>query len=291
MNGTAMESTRQALRFEQGQAFRALHTEPGGFIIPNPWDAGTAMLLELLGFRAIATTSAGFSFSRARPDNALPRGTVIRHLAHMTAATSLPVSADLGNGFGDAPEIVAQTILLAAQAGVVGGSLEDSTGRPSDPFYEIDAAADRIRAAAEAARTLPFPFTLTARAENHFLGRDDLPDTIRRLQAFQEAGADVLFAPGLVHPHDIETVLQEIDRPLNVIIGLPKNSSHGRAGMTLGAHELFALGVKRVSVGGSLARAALGEFMRAATELRDFGTDRYADSAISASQLNKAFGQ
>jgi 2-methylisocitrate lyase-like PEP mutase family enzyme len=277
-----MNSAERPSQTERGQAFRALHLEANGLIIPNPWDAGTAKLLEHLGFKALATTSAGFSFSRGRPDNSVPRELFLGHLTQMTAATSLPINADLENGFGDAPETVAETIRLAAAAGVVGGSIEDTTGRAGDPLYERAFAAERIRAAVEAARALPFPFTLTARAENYFIDRADLPDTIRRLQAYQEAGADVLYAPGLARPEDIATVLREIDRPLNVLVGFPA--------ITLGARDLFAMGVKRVSVGGSLARAALGEFLRAATELRDFGSAGYADTAVSGSQLNALFG-
>lgn len=266
---------------DKGRAFRTLHHQGEGFLIPNPWDAGTAKLLERLGFPALATTSAGFSFSRGQPDNSLPRGPLLEQLAQIAAATALPVSADLENGFGDAPEAVARTIALAAQAGVVGGSIEDSSGRPGDPLYEPALAAERIRAAAEAARALPFPFTLTARAENYFIGRPDLADTIARLQAYQEAGADVLFAPGLTQVEDIATVLREVDRPLNVLIGF--------AGMALDARELIALGVRRVSVGGSLARAALGEFLRAATELREHGTAGYAQAAVGGQQLNAMF--
>ncbi|MDR2837027.1 MAG: isocitrate lyase/phosphoenolpyruvate mutase family protein [Azonexus sp.] len=277
-----MENTECLSQTRRGETFRALHREADGFVIPNPWDAGTARLLEILGFKALATTSAGFSFSRGQPDNSVPREPLLEHLAQITAATSLPVSADLENGFGDAPETVAQTIRLAAIAGVVGGSIEDTTGRAGDPLYERAFAAERIRAAAEVAHGLPFPFTLTARAENYFIGRSDLPDTIGRLQAYQEAGADVLYAPGLSKPEDIATVLREIDRPLNVIIGFPA--------ITLGARDLFAMGVKRVSVGGSLARTALGAFLRAATELRDSGTAGYADAAVSGSQLNALFG-
>lgn len=270
------------LQIMQGQAFRELHAQTAGFVIPNPWDAGTAKLLELLGFQALASTSAGFSFSCGRPDHSVPREPLLERLAQIVAATSLPVSADLENGFGDAPEEVARTIQLAAAAGVVGGSIEDSTGHTGNPLYDRAFAADRIRAAAEAARSLPFAFTLTARAENYFIGRPDLADTISRLQAYQEAGADVLYAPGLTQPEDIAAVLREVDRPLNVLIGF--------ADMDLGAGDLIAMGVKRVSVGGSLARAALSAFLWAATELRDHGSSSYFEDAIGGSLLNKLFG-
>ena len=262
--------------------FRALHADPAGFLIPNPWDAGTARLLAHLGFRALASTSAGFSFGRGHADRSVPRGPLLAHLVELTAATALPVSADLENGFGDAPSTVAEIIRLAAAAGVVGGSIEDATGRADAPLYDIPFAAERIRAAVEAARALPFPFTLTARAENFFIGRGDLADTIRRLQAYQEAGADVLFAPGISRTEDIATLLREVDRPVNVLLGAP--------GMSVDAPTLFAMGVRRVSVGGSLARAALGAFLRAATELRDQGTTDYTRDAVSGKELNRLFG-
>ncbi|MDI1236248.1 MAG: isocitrate lyase/phosphoenolpyruvate mutase family protein [Polaromonas sp.] len=270
-------------QLDKAKVFRALHTAADGFVIPNPWDVGTARVLELLGFQALATTSAGFSFSRGRPDNSMPREPLLAHLSEIAAATSLPVSADLENGFGDAPKYVAQTIRLAAEAGVVGGSIEDTTGRSGDPLYAREFAAERIRAAAEAARSLQFPFTLTARAENYFIGRSDLADTIGRLQAYQEAGADVLYAPGLTSQEDIATVVREVDRPLNVLVGFP--------GIVLSVNELAGLGVRRISVGGSLARAVFGEFLRAATELRHHGTATYARTAASGGALNELFSQ
>lgn len=265
----------------KASAFQALHTVAGGFLIPNPWDAGTARFLELLGFKALATTSAGFAFARGRPDRSVPREPLLGHLAEIAAATHLPVTADLENGFGDAPEEVSRTIRLAAETGVVGGSIEDSTGRTEDPIYTRSFAAERIRAAAETARSLPFPFTLTARAENYFIGKPDLADTIARLQAYQEAGADVLYAPGLTSQEDIATLVREVDRPVNVLIGFPA--------ISLGATELAELGVQRVSVGGSLARAALTAFMNAAAELRDRGTAVYSNAAISGGELNRLF--
>ena len=271
------------IQHSKADVFRALHTATRGFVIPNPWDAGTARLLELLGFEALATTSAGFAFSRGRPDNTLPREALMAHLAEIVAATSLPVSADLENGFGESPEVVAQTIHLAAAAGVVGGSIEDSSGMPDAPLYAVDLAAERIRAAAEAARSLPFPFTLTARAENYFVGQPDIAATIKRLQAYQEAGADVLFAPGVTSPEDVAAIVRAVDRPVNVLMGMP--------GMTLSAPDLLALGVRRVSIGGALVRAALGEFLRAATELRDHGTATFAKAAVSGGVLNAHFSR
>lgn len=265
---------------ERGRAFRALHQRPGAFLIPNPWDIGTARLLEHLGFEALATTSAGCAFAAGLPDGGMGRDRVLEHVVQITAATKLPVSADLENGFGDSPDTVAETIRMGAGAGLVGGSIEDYSGRPEEPLYPLELAAERIRAAAEAARSLPFPFTLTARAENYLRGRRDLADTIRRLQAFQDAGADVLYAPGLVAAHDIAAVVASVDRPLNVLGGLPGG---------LGLSELAALGVKRVSVGGLFARVAFGAFLRAASELRDSGTFSFATAAASSRDLNSLF--
>lgn len=266
---------------EKAQDFVRLHQGPC-FIIPNPWDIGSARLLAAMGFPALATTGAGCAFSRGLPDFATGFDAMMKYLGEISAATDLPVSADLENGFGDAPETVAHTILAAAAQGVVGGSIEDATGNSADPVYEIALAAERIRAAAEAARSLPFKFMLTARAENHLYGRHDLQDTIKRLQAYQEAGADVLFAPGLQKKEDIAAVVGAIDRPLNVIMGFQ--------GVQLDVPQLAALGVRRVSTGGSLARAAYGALKRAGEELRDKGTFVYAESAISSGEINGIFG-
>lgn len=274
-------TTRSATQRDKALAFRTLHAKGDAFIMPNPWDAGSVRLLSQQGFKALATTSAGLAFSHGRPDNSISREVLLGHLAELAAATNLPVSADLENGFGDQPEAVAQTIGLAAAAGVVGGSIEDSTGHADAPLFSIDHACDRIRAAVDAARALPFPFTLTARAENYFIGKPDLADTIARLQAYQEAGADVLFAPGITSQEDIATLVRSVDRPVNVLIGLP--------GMTLNAHELSQLGVRRISVGGSLARSAYSELLRAAAELRIHGTASYAQTAVSGRELNRRF--
>ncbi|WP_428424660.1 isocitrate lyase/PEP mutase family protein [Methylibium sp.] len=266
---------------DKARRFQALHVGADGFIIPNPWDVGSARLLSQLGFEALATTSAGFAFSRGKPDHAVARDALLGHLAELCTATDLPVSADLGNGFGDAPQEVAVSIRLAADAGVVGASIEDTTGRPDDPVHALPFAVERIRAAVAQARALPFPFVVTARADNYFVGRSDLANTIARLQAYQDAGADVLFAPGLTGQGDIATVVRSVDRPVNVLIGVP--------GLTLGARELAQLGVRRISVGGSLARAAYGELLRAASELRDQGTASYALQAVGGSELNRRF--
>jgi 2-methylisocitrate lyase-like PEP mutase family enzyme len=270
-----------ASQSEKARIFRALHEGNAAFIVPNPWDAGTARLLAHLGFRALATTSAGYAFSVGKPDHGLNRGAMLEHVANIAAAVDLPVSGDLENGYGDTPEEAAQTILFAAAAGLVGGSIEDSTGRPDHPIYEIGVAAERIQAAAEAAHAHSFPFTLTARAENYLCGRNDLEDTIRRLQAYQQAGADVLYAPGLTSKEDIETVVRSVDRPVNVLAGL---------GSTPLDHlTLSAIGVKRISVGGALSRAALGAFLRAAQEMRDTGVFSFTSQAASSPELNEIF--
>jgi 2-methylisocitrate lyase-like PEP mutase family enzyme len=266
---------------EKGKTFRALHERDGAFIIPNPWDIGTARLLAHLGFEALASTSMGYAFSVGQCDNTVDRDRIIAHISAIASATDLPVSADLENGFGDTAEIAAETIKLAAAAGVVGGSIEDATGRPDRPIYEKEHAAERIRAAAEVARSLPFPFTLTGRAENYLHGRPDLRDTISRLQAYQEAGADVLYAPGLATKDEIAAVVRSVDRPVNALMGLQ--------GVQLSLAELSALGVKRVSVGSSLCRAAFGAFLHAAREMREQGTFTYANAAATSRELTAIF--
>ena len=262
---------------ERGRRFRALHDRHGAFIIPNPWDAGTARLLTSLGFEALATTSAGLAFALGRADG---EGAVSRHetLANgraVVAATHLPVAADLENGFADAPADVAETIRLAADCGLVGGSIEDATGDASRPIYDFGHAVERVAAAAEAARALPFDFMFAARAENFLHGRPDLDDTIRRLQAFEKAGADLLYAPGLPDLRAIRTVCASVSRPVNVLLSRP--------GLTVG--ELAAAGVKRVSLGSTLSRAALGGFVVAARELLDHGTAEFTRTALPYAEL------
>jgi 2-methylisocitrate lyase-like PEP mutase family enzyme len=266
---------------EKGLAFRALHERDQAFIIPNPWDIGTARLLAHLGFEALATTSAGYAFSVGQRDNTIDRREMMEHVSAIASATELPVSADLGKGFGDTPEIVAETIRLAAATGLVGGSIEDATGDPDDPIYEKEQAVERVRAAAEAVRALPFAFTLTGRAENYLHGRLDLNDTIGRLQAYQEAGADVLYAPGLTNKDDIAAVVSSVDRPVNVLMGLQ--------GVQLSLGELSAIGVKRVSVGSALSRTAMGAFLRGAREMRDHGTFTFAEQAVSYRDITGVF--
>ena len=268
-------------QIEKGCVFRNLHERDRAFIIPNPWDIGTARLLANLGFEALATTSAGYAFSIGQRDNTVGRERMIAHVREMTAATDLPVSADLENGFGDDPETAAETIRLGAEAGLVGGSIEDSTTTRDDPIYDIQHAAERVRAAAETAHSLNFKFTLTARAENYLFGRRDLNDTIKRLQAYQEAGADVLYAPGLASKDDIASVVSSLDRPVNVLMGL--------AGVKLTLSELSEIGVKRVSVGSVLSRVALSAFLRAAEEMRDHGTFTFADDIVSFGDISAMF--
>ena len=266
---------------ERGAAFRELHQREGAFVIPNPFDAGSARLLAYLGFEALATTSAGFAYTLGKLDNTLDRDLVIEHMGTIAAATDLPVNGDLEDGFGAAPEAAAETIRLGAAAGLVGGSIEDSTRGADSPVYELAHAADRVRAAAEVAHGLPSPFLLTARAENHIVGRPDLADTIKRLQAYQEAGADVLYAPGVAKSDDIATLVRSVDRPVNVLIGMP--------GMSQDLAQLAALGVKRVSVGSGLSSAALGGFMRAAREMREQGTFTWVKDGASRRDLVAAF--
>ncbi len=267
---------------EKGAAFRALHQQSRAFIIPNPWDAGTARLLAHLGFESLATTSAGFAFSIGRPDNTVDRAQMMAHVSAIAAATGLPVSGDLENGYADAPEFVAETIRLAAASGLVGGSIEDVSREPGHRIYDKGHAAERIRAAAEAAHTLPFVFTLTARAENFLNGRPDLADTIERLQAYQEAGADVLYAPGVTSKKEIAAIVSSVDRPVNVLMGVENTP------LTLA--ELSAIGVRRVSIGSALSRVALGAFLRAASEMREHGAFVFQD-AISYQKINELFNE
>src|SRR5688572_17091330 len=270
-------------QLQKSRAFRALHERPGAFIIPNPWDAGTAKLLTALGFEALATTSLGVSSSLGRPDGAgaVSRGEVLDNCAAIATATELPVSADLENCYAHEPRAAAETIRLAAEAGVVGGSIEDATGNADKPIYDFELAVERVHAAAETARSLDFPFVLTARAENFLHGRRDLDDTIRRLQAFEKAGADVLYAPGLRDLATIRTVAAAVGRPLNVVIGMLE------PGIT--AAQLAQAGVKRISVGGALARLALANLVKGAREMKQCGTFGWLAEALPGSELEKFF--
>lgn len=253
--------------------FRELHERDGTFVIPNPWDRGSARILASMEFEALATTSAGFAFSQGVADGGVSLDMMLEHCREIVEATPLPVSADLEKGFGDRPEAVADTVRRAAATGLAGGSIEDYTGDPAAPIFPFELAVERIAAATEAARGVDRDFILTARAENFLHGRPDLDDTIRRLQAFEKAGADVLYAPGLTELGQIRTVCESVSRPVNVVMGLP--------GTTFGVAELAAARVKRISVGSSLARLAYGELIRAASEIRDSGTFTYAEGAAS----------
>jgi 2-methylisocitrate lyase-like PEP mutase family enzyme len=265
-------------REEKYASFQALHQRAEVFIIPNPWNAGSAKILAALGFEALATTSAGYAFNAGLPDSplAMTRDAILANAQSIVDATDLPVSADLQNGFGHTPDACTETVRLAAQAGLAGGSIEDASGETGEPIYDFKLAVERVAAAAEAARSSHF--LLTARAENFLYGRSDLRDTIRRLQAFAEAGADVLYAPGLPGLDAIREVCASVPKPLNVLMGLK--------GATYSVEELGAAGAKRISVGGSLARAALGAFVRAAREMKDKGTFTYAQEAISHAEVS-----
>jgi len=268
---------------QKADAFRALHERPGAFIIPNPWDAGTAKLLASLGFEALATTSLGLSNMLGRVDGTMTvsRAEVLENCRAISEATDLPVSADLENCYAHEPRAAAEMIRLAAEAGVVGGSIEDATGDASKPIYDFTLAVERVAAAVETARALPFAFVLTARAENMIQGRLDLDDTIKRLQAFETAGADVLYAPGLRELATIRTVVSAVSKPVNVVM------THGDPSITLG--QLAEVGVKRVSVGGSLSRLALAAFLRGAREMADKGAFTWMRETISSRELKPIF--
>lgn len=268
----------------RGETLRELHRRPGIFVIPNPWDAGSAKILAHLGFEALATTSAGMAFSLGKPDGlgVVTREEALANARSIVEATPLPVSADLENGYGDDPSDCAETIRMAAEAGLAGGSIEDATGRPDDPIYPFELAVERVKAAVAAARGLSFPFTLTARAENLIHGRPDLKDTIDRLVAFAKAGADVLFAPGLTTKEEIGAIVRAVaPRPVNVVMGLGKG--------VFSLDDLAALGVRRVSLGSSLTRAAYGPFWRAAEEVRQRGTFEFAKGMVPYSEFNQLF--
>lgn len=269
----------------KGEKLRELHRRAGIFVIPNPWDAGSAKILAYLGFEALATTSAGLAFSLGKPDGLgiVTREDALTNARIIAEATPLPVSGDLENGYGDDPSVCAETVRLAAEAGLAGCSIEDATGNPVDPIYPFELAVQRVSAAVAAARGLPFPFALTARAENLIHGRPDLKDTIRRLVAFAEAGADVLFAPGLTTKEEIGAVVTAVaPRPVNVVMGLGKGN--------FSLDELAALGVRRVSLGSALSRAAYGPFWKAAEEIRQHGTFEFARGTVPYSEFNKLFG-
>lgn len=263
---------------EKAVRFRALHQAPGAFVFPNPWDGASARLLEAEGFAALATSSAAHAATLGRRDGGVTRDEALAHARLIVEAVDVPVAADLENGYGATPEIVAETILLAAATGLVGGSIEDATGDPAVPLFNPTQATERIAAAAQAARTLAFPFTLTARAENFLRGNPDLDDTIRRLQAYERAGADVLFAPGLPDLAAVRRVCASVSKPVNVMASVPGK------GFTVTA--LAEAGVKRISLAASLYRAALTGLLDAAREVKGRGTFGYVERIVTSAELN-----
>lgn len=270
---------------EKAVIFQALHERKQPFVIGNPWDTGSARILTSLKYEALSTTSAGLAFSLGRKDGtaAVNRAEALANAKSIVEATNLPVAADLENGYGHAPEDAAETIRMAAGVGLVGGSIEDATGDEAKPIYEFDHAVERIAAAAEVAKSLPFPFMLVARAENFLHGRPDLDDTIKRLQAFEKAGAAVLYAPGLTRQEDIRAVCASLTKPVNVLMGL-------KGAPRLTVQQLGELGVRRISIGSGFSRAALTAFLHAAREVIDDGTFEFADETLYISDLTAMFG-
>jgi 2-methylisocitrate lyase-like PEP mutase family enzyme len=266
---------------KKANIFRELHERPGVFVIPNPWDAGSAKMLAALGFEALATTSAGLAYTIGKPDGegVVTRDEALRNAREIVDATGLPVSADLENGYGDDPETCAETVLMAAEAGLAGCSIEDATGRAADPIYSFEQSVERVQAAIKAARSLPYPFMLTARAENLLHGRDDLADTIRRLEAYAAAGADVLYAPGVTTKEQIAAIVKAVaPKPVNVLLGT--------AAIRLSLAEVGDLGVKRVSLGSALARVAYGAFLAAAEGVARKADFSFIPGTVSYASLN-----
>jgi 2-methylisocitrate lyase-like PEP mutase family enzyme len=264
---------------EKAARFRALHNGPGTFVIPNPWDVGSARILAGLGFQALATSSAASACALGRKDGELTREEAIEHARLIVEATDLPVSADLEKGFGAAPDVVAETIRLAAGVGLVGCTIEDATGNPKNPLFETGLAIERISAAAEAARALPFPFMLTARAHNLLFDTSSLDDTISRLQAYEKAGASVLFAPGLPDLASVRAVCAAVSKPVNFMVGIK--------GKSFSVAELAAAGVRRISLATSLYRAAMSGFLDAVREVQDTGQFTFLDRCVSTPDLIK----
>jgi 2-methylisocitrate lyase-like PEP mutase family enzyme len=264
---------------EKAVQFQALHRRPAAFVIPNPWDSGSARLLASLGFEALATSSGALAVTLGLRDGAISREHALAHAAQVAAATSLPVTADLENGYGDAPETVAETLRLSAEAGVVGGSIEDATGHETRRIYDLSHAVERIQAAVAAVRTLPTPFVLTARAENFLRGRPDLDDTIRRLQAFEAAGADVLYAPNLPDIESIRLVCSAVTKPVNVIVGSP--------GLCFPVSALAEAGVRRISLGPALLQTAITATVRAVKDIQTQGNFAFAEHALTFGDLTR----
>jgi 2-methylisocitrate lyase-like PEP mutase family enzyme len=269
---------------EKAVIFQTLHQRKQPFVIGNPWDAGSARILTSLKYEALSTTSAGLAFALGRKDGtaSVTRTEALANAKSIVDATTLPVAADLENGYGHAPEDAAETIRQAAAVGLVGGSIEDATSNEADPIYEFNHAVERVAAAAEAAHALPFPFMFVARCENFLHGRPDLEDTIRRLQAYEKAGAEVLYAPGITNPQDIRTVCSSVSKPVNVLMGM-------KGAPRLNVEQLGELGVRRISIGSGFSRAALTAFLHAAREVIDDGTFRFADECLYISDLTAMF--
>ncbi|EKT4500173.1 isocitrate lyase/phosphoenolpyruvate mutase family protein [Flavobacterium psychrophilum] len=262
-------------QYEKAVLFKKLHNDKSTFIIPNPWDIASAKILTHFGFKALATSSAAIALSKGVSDNSLDLESTLIHLEEIASATDLPVSADLGNGFFDKPENIYDTIIRAAKTGIVGASIEDTKSNKSYPF---ELAVERIKAASEAAKSLNFPFTLTARADNYFIGNPNLEDTIKRLEAYQAAGADVLFAPGIMAKEEIQSIITSIDTPLNVLMGIK--------GCTLKFEELSEIGVKRISLGASLYRTAMSGFVESIQQMKQTGQFDFADKSLSYQEIN-----
>jgi 2-methylisocitrate lyase-like PEP mutase family enzyme len=276
--GKDKEMPMSNLLATKAEAFRALHAQSGSFVIANAWDAGSARILAGLGFSALATSSGASAGVLGRRDGAVTRDEALAHARSIVDAVDLPVSADLEKGFGDSPEAVAETIRLAAGVGLVGGSIEDATGDPKRPLFDIDQAVERVKAAAQAAHALAIPFVLTARSENFLRGNPDLDDTIRRLQAFEQAGADVLFAPGLPDLAAVRAVCSALGKPVNFMAGIK--------GRSFSVAELTGAGVRRISLATSLYRAAMSGLLEAAQQVREQGRFDYLDHCLSTAELN-----
>jgi 2-methylisocitrate lyase-like PEP mutase family enzyme len=264
---------------DKANRFRALHDRPGAFVIPNPWDVASARILAGLGFEALATSSAASACTIGRRDGELTRDEALAHASVIVNATDLPVSADLERGFGDSPDVVAETVCLAAEAGLVGCTIEDTTGNPNKPLYDFDVAVQRIAAAAQAAHAVGFPFILTARAHNLMFTKPSVDETIKRLQAFERAGADVLFAPGLPDLDAVQAVCKALSKPVNFMVGIK--------GKSFSAAELLAAGVKRISLATSLYRAAMTGFLEAASEVKQSGQFDFVDRSLTTAELLK----
>ncbi len=271
-----------ATQQEKAQTFRALHEREGAFVIPNPWDIGSARLFEALGFEALATTSSGFAYSLGRRDGQVSREEKLAHCRALCEASSLPVSADLEKCFSDDPKEAAETIALGAEAGLVGGSIEDATGDPTKPIYDFNHAVERVAAAAQVAKSLDTPFVLTPRAENFLHGRRDMNDTTRRLQAFEAAGADVLYAPGPATLDEAREITSALTRPVNMLVTPMK-------GVTVA--DLAQAGVKRISIGGAMMRAVIGTLVRGSRQMLDEGRFDWGADMMPTPEINELFSK